>query len=303
MSGRILVGTSSWTDKSLLGSGKFYPREVKTPEARLRYYAERFPVVQNDAAWYALPARKVVEDWVQRTPAGFVFDVKLFRLFTRHQTPLMALPPDIRAAVPQGKPNVYFEDVPDEVRDEIWARYADAISPLAESGKLGVVMVQLAPWIGPSKEARDHLRYIREKLAGWPLAVEFRNVAWYGEREQRTFDLLREIQMAHVIPDAPRGQPFAVPLVPVVTWPRVSILRMHGRNAETWAKKGLKSSADRFNYEYRREELSDLVPTVRGLAGEAESVHVMFNVNYQDQGQRAARSMMELLGLAPPDQP
>jgi hypothetical protein len=38
-----LVGTSSWTDKTLLASGRFYPADAKTPEARLRFYASQFP--------------------------------------------------------------------------------------------------------------------------------------------------------------------------------------------------------------------------------------------------------------------
>lgn len=41
----ILVGTASWTDKSLIASWKFYPPEIKTAEARLRYYASLFPMV------------------------------------------------------------------------------------------------------------------------------------------------------------------------------------------------------------------------------------------------------------------
>jgi hypothetical protein len=33
----ILVGTASWTDKSLIDSRKFYPPGAKNAEARLRY--------------------------------------------------------------------------------------------------------------------------------------------------------------------------------------------------------------------------------------------------------------------------
>jgi uncharacterized protein YecE (DUF72 family) len=36
---RILVGTASWTDKTLIASGRFYPAKENTPEGRLRYYA------------------------------------------------------------------------------------------------------------------------------------------------------------------------------------------------------------------------------------------------------------------------
>lgn len=53
----ILVGTASWTDKTLIDSGKFYPSDCKTPEGRLRYYAQQFPMVEVDASYYAIPLR------------------------------------------------------------------------------------------------------------------------------------------------------------------------------------------------------------------------------------------------------
>ncbi|GAG47717.1 unnamed protein product, partial [marine sediment metagenome] len=43
MTARILVGTCSWTDRTLIESGAFYPREVTTPAERLRFYAQSFP--------------------------------------------------------------------------------------------------------------------------------------------------------------------------------------------------------------------------------------------------------------------
>ena len=41
----IEVGTASWTDKTLIESG-WYPKTADTPEKRLAYYAEQFPVVE-----------------------------------------------------------------------------------------------------------------------------------------------------------------------------------------------------------------------------------------------------------------
>ena len=36
---RILIGTSSWTDPTLVKDGHFYPPGAKSAEARLRFYA------------------------------------------------------------------------------------------------------------------------------------------------------------------------------------------------------------------------------------------------------------------------
>jgi len=38
----IHVGTCSWSEKTLIQSGEFYPKGVNTAEARLRYYSNRF---------------------------------------------------------------------------------------------------------------------------------------------------------------------------------------------------------------------------------------------------------------------
>jgi len=46
MAGDILVGTASWTEPTLLKSGRFYPPDARTPEQRLRHYASQFPVVE-----------------------------------------------------------------------------------------------------------------------------------------------------------------------------------------------------------------------------------------------------------------
>ena len=96
---RILVGTTSWTEKTLVESGRFYPTDVHTAEDRLRFYASRFPVVEVDSTYYGLPSSRNEGLWAERTPDGFVFDVKAFRLFTQHQTPPDALTKDIRGGL------------------------------------------------------------------------------------------------------------------------------------------------------------------------------------------------------------
>lgn len=47
---KILVGTASWTDKSLIASARFYPPKCNTPEERLRFYASQFPLV-SQVSW------------------------------------------------------------------------------------------------------------------------------------------------------------------------------------------------------------------------------------------------------------
>ena len=71
----IRIGTAGWTDRTLTAAGVFYPKEVKTPEDRLRYYASRFSMVEADMGFYAIPDAITTARWVERTPADFVFSV------------------------------------------------------------------------------------------------------------------------------------------------------------------------------------------------------------------------------------
>ena len=56
--GNIYCGTCSWTDRTLIESGGFYAAGIRSPEARLRYYAQAFPIVEVDATYYALPSEQ-----------------------------------------------------------------------------------------------------------------------------------------------------------------------------------------------------------------------------------------------------
>jgi len=73
------------------------------------------------------------------------------------------------------------------------------------------------------------------------------------------------------------------------------VVSLHGRNAETWNLKGATVASDRFNYDYPEHELRQLVPSILDLERKAELVQVIFNNNYQDQGQRNAAALMNML--------
>ena len=78
----LYVGVTAWTEPSLAESGELYPPGVATAEERLRYYAARFPVTEVDASFYRPLAQRTAALWAARTPPGFLFDVKAFRLLT-----------------------------------------------------------------------------------------------------------------------------------------------------------------------------------------------------------------------------
>jgi uncharacterized protein YecE (DUF72 family) len=292
---RILVGTASWTDKSLIASGKFYPAKSNTAEARLRFYAAQFPLVEVDSSYYAMPVPQVAQLWAERTPVDFTFNVKAFRLFTGHQTSPAVLPKDIAEALgPIDQKHVYYKDMPDELLAEMWKRFREGIAPLRHAGKLAAVHFQFAPWVAFHPKNRAHIETCQRELPGYRLAVEFRNKTWFeGRHAATTLDFERERGLVNVIVDEPQGMANCIPSVWEVTAPELSVVRLHGRNHETWNKKGLSTSADRFNYDYSDEELGDLAKKIAAIS--AESTHVVFNNNYEDQGQRNARTLTDFL--------
>src|SRR5439155_1689546 len=81
-----IFGTASWTDPTMTAPGVFYPRGADSAEERLRFYASKFSVVEVDSTYYALPNKRTAESWVERTPKGFVFDIKAHALMTGQPT-------------------------------------------------------------------------------------------------------------------------------------------------------------------------------------------------------------------------
>ena len=295
---RILVGTSSWTDKTLIESGRFYPPSARTPEDRLRFYASRFPIVEIDSSYYGIPSVENAQRWVERTPEGFVFNIKTYRLFTRHQTPVVSLGKEIAAALDAPrKKTVYDTDVPAEVTLELWRRFRAVLEVLRAGGRLGAVHMQFAPWVAFHPDTFAYLEHCRAMLAGFTVAVEFRNRSWFDNerRTARTLAFERDNGFVNVVVDEPQGIPNTIPSVWQVTNPELAVVRLHGRNHGTWNRKGLQASSQRFDYDYGEPELAEIAGNVAALAPQAGTTHVLFNNNYQDQGQRGAAALTELL--------
>ncbi|MBI2873120.1 MAG: DUF72 domain-containing protein [Chloroflexi bacterium] len=293
----VSLGTCSWTDRSLIECGRFYPPQVKTPEGRLRFYASQFPVVEVDSTYYAMPSVRNSALWAERTPPGFRFHVKAFSLFTHHPTRMESLPRELLQVLPSKtleKGNLYARDLPEEVLGDLWGRFLQALQPLAEADRLGAVLLQFPPWFLPGRESHQYLAWCQEQLSGQRLAVEFRNASWVNERNQdRTVAFLQEQGLSFVCVDAPQGFRSSMPPLALVTAP-CAYVRFHGRNADTW-KRRTGVSSERFDYWYAREELQEWVPRLRYLSENAREVHVLFNTNREDQGPVNARLLMGLL--------
>ncbi len=294
----IKIGTCSWTDPTLLASGWYPERVAKDPEERLRYYAERFAIVENDASYYALPSAEQALLWRERTPDGFTMSFKAYAPITTHPTEVKRLPKDIREALPEAaraKTRIYPKDLPRETLGEIHKRFWTALEPLRQSGKLGPILLQFPDWFVISRENKETILSRRELLPDDRLAIEFRNATWLSERNrEETLRFLSENGLTYVVVDEPQGFPSSIPPVAAVTTGDLAVIRFHGRNAENWQKKGI-TAAERFDYRYTQEELFEWVPKIRKVAAEAREVHLLMNNCYGDKAVNNAAELAQML--------
>lgn len=288
--GEILIGTASWTDKTLLASG-WYPPGVTSAEDRLRFYAENFPLVEVDSTYYFPPSEKNSELWVERTPDNFTFNVKAFSMLTQHPTKRDAIYRDLE--VPGDKKSLYQKDLPDQVIDEVWERFLSALYPLHEAGKLGAILFQYPPWFTIGKKNRQYIIECAKRAAPIQIAVEFRNKTWLTpENQQETLDFLEGHGLPYVCVDMPQGFPSSIPPVVAAT-ADLAMVRFHGHNDAEWEKGGVPR---RFAYEYSTEELKDWVPNIEHLAEGSKTTHVLMNNCYRSYAQQNASELAELLG-------
>jgi uncharacterized protein YecE (DUF72 family) len=272
----IRVGTCSFADEAL--TALWYPRGIRSGEERLRYYAKRFDTVEIDATYYTLPAAEITARWAERTPPGFVFHVKAFGLMTRHPVRLEQLPPDLRDHVDVGRAG-RVEHPSREVREEVFARFHEALEPLRTAGKLGGVLMQFPPYVVPRPESYSYLEWAQDQLGGDEMLVEFRHRSWVDdEHRAEVLGFLEERGATMVVVDAPRSE--AKNLIPTVVaaTSQTAYVRMHGRNAATWNTRA-KSAAERFDYLYSERELTEWIEPLRELSAAGHQVFVFFNNN------------------------
>lgn len=292
----IRVGSCSWTEKTLLKSGEFYPQNVKTAEGRLRYYASTFNVVEIDSSYYAIPQQRTALLWSQRTPKNFTFHIKVYSALTGHGTDVRTLPKDIiQLLEPKalGKRFVYFKNL--SMLRMLSDRLMDSLQPLIKANKLGFMLFQFPPWFHYRRDNVDYILFCKELAQGLPIAVEFRHGSWLTpERKNNVFDFLRKQHITYVTADEPQyGSLATVPFVPQSTTD-TAYFRFHGRNKENWLKKGVETSL-RYDYLYNKEELKSLVLHIKQFSKQNKQVHVMFNNCHGGFAMRNALEMMELL--------
>ena len=258
MSGAIVVGTAGWTYA-------YFRRS-------LRRYAECFDGVEVDSSFYAIPSSRVVARWTQLTPRHFTFDVKLHRLLSRHAAPLSSLPVDLRAGAQTAESGRVMLDR--SLEQALCSRTLAAMEPLRTSGKLSSFLLQLTPAFKPREHQLIELEPLLNCLAPVPVAVELRHREWLRDLET-TLGWFRAARAVFVSVDAPDVKaPHVLPKTDAVTRDDLAYLRAHGRNADGYLRG--RTAAERFDWRYSEDELSEITARARSLATTAAEVRLMF---------------------------
>ncbi len=270
---RVRAGASSWADRSLVRHGGFYPKKTMTASERLAYYCARLPLAEIATTARFPPTPDLARQWADRTPEGFLFDLRAWSLLTGAPTLPDSLWPDL---VPEVKPTLrdrrrlYPDHLSDDGLAECWLRFAHAVAPLAERGRLGVVVLRYPSWFTPRPEAWEQLAALHTRLPGLRAAVELTSPKWFdGDRAEHTLEFLEDQGIGFVCVDGPgaglAGQP---PVVAATT--DIGLVRFRGRRCvegEPWT----------WPYRYADEELSGWVPHVAALASSSAEVHLVLD--------------------------
>src|ERR1700746_2173407 len=177
MTAQIRLGTSSFTADGW--NGAFYPKGMKSANY-LRYYSTRFDTVEVDSTFYRCPTIEAVNNWALKTPAGFIFSLKVPRTIT-HEKVLVEC-------------------------DKEFEEFIGAAHVLGE--KLGPIVFQF-PFFNenvfdsPVKflfRLKPFLKGL-ERLGKRKYVIEIRNKHWL---KPRLLDLLREHNVALVLQDLSR---------------------------------------------------------------------------------------------------
>jgi uncharacterized protein YecE (DUF72 family) len=287
----------------MVEEGSFYPIKSMRAEERLWWYSRFFDCVEVNSTFYAPLSAQNAVLWVKRTPPGFLFSVKAYALLTGHHLDAGRLPPPLAAGLPAAaRPNergqlenrVFGE----EAREWAFAAFREGLQPLADAGKLGYVLFQLAPWVKYGEETLAYLASLPRRLPGVTIAVEFRDASWLPRHAEETLAFLAAHGLAYVSVDAPRT-PASVDSSVALTAP-TGVIRLHGRNREGFMRQlrgEMPSVAEKYGYLYDRDELGEIVARGRALDGQAARVYFKLNNNVGDAPAINGEDIKDLLGL------
>jgi len=262
MDEKVLIGTSGWGYDEWVGP--FYPKGLGAKDF-LSYYSKIYYTNEINTTFYNIPARGIVQNWVNKTPKNFLFSAKLPQKIT-HKAKLDC----------------------DECLDDLDI-FLDVMNPLISSGKLLAFLIQLPP----SFKKKEHFGNLKEFIDNWPeersqekyhLVVEFRNKSWMDDE---VFTYLKQNSLTYCA--------VIEPLLPPrmdVTNPKFSYIRFHGYGKRIW-----------FDYEFNEEEIKKWSDPLKEVIQNSDRVGIYFNNHFSGYATKNSLMMMKELDIKPRNLP
>jgi uncharacterized protein YecE (DUF72 family) len=222
---KISIGMSGYSYKEW--KPNFYPADLPADEM-LSFYADRFGTVEINNTFYRMPTEKVLTQWAEEVPAGFVFGLKAPRRIT-HMSRL--------------------KDSADNV--QYFMRTANCLGD-----RLGPTLFQLPP------NFKKDLPLLQEFLTliprTWVAAFEFRHQSWF---EEDVYAALRQHDASLCIVD---DEESGTPVVATAGWGYLRLRRTDYPNAEleAWADRIKAQPWDRAYAFFKHEEDGGLGPQI-----------------------------------------
>lgn len=260
----ILIGTSGYDYPEW--KGVFYPSDLKRADF-LSWYASQFNALELNNTFYNMPTPDRLLSFYERSEGRLSFSIKANRLLTHDIGPAwQTVAHDFKAA----------------------------LEPLFEKNCLSAVLFQLPESFHYTPDNRMYLSKLLAAFEGYPSVIEFRHKEWIRES---VFNGLAERKAGIVFCDMPQlknlpdGTAAMTPFIGESAY-----IRMHGRNADAWYVHDVaQNGSARYDYEYKEEELDEIIAVIRTAEEEGKKVQVFFNNHPKGSGARNARYVREKL--------
>jgi uncharacterized protein YecE (DUF72 family) len=253
---RIVIGTSGYSFKDWVGP--FYPPSTASGQM-IEHYARHFNAAEINSTYYRIPHPRVFEHLAHKTPPEFEFIVKVHQE-TTHQR---------------------------QENEPACRNLQIAVQPLKDATKFQGWLAQFPYSFKNNAHNRKYLAETRHLLPDDPFFVEFRHNSWL---EPEIYDFLRGLGIGYVNVDQPR-LPKLLPPQSIST-SDTGYVRFHGRNTANWWDS---SRGDRYDYKYRKPELSEWKDRLLELLQDVKKLYLFFNNCHHGHAVENALEMQDLV--------
>ena len=180
-----LLGSCSWTDRTLVQDADWYPKRTMSAEERLRFYAAQFPLDRDrlDVLRAAGRATGAAVGGAAR-PTAFALTSRPTRCSPVIRRGRTACGGSARAAPPEvaGKRNVYASHLEPDALDGGLAAVRAALRRCTRRASSARCCSSTRRGSRPAASNRAELEALRERLPDYRICVEFRSPRWLAER-------------------------------------------------------------------------------------------------------------------------